>query len=218
MTNDRMALDTVTLRSATLSDAAALSELVVELYQTELPGSLHSPRSSQLQLFRYLVEHELNVGGSAGRFLAVDEAGLVVGTASVRMAGDVVLSSLPPKLFSVCLSSIGLVDTARLFGALLRSSFSADPPLRLGECFVYSVIVSKQARGRGVGSAMMAQVEAFAYQAGAQLALLRVIAGNQRARDFYLRLGYQFVSHTPPWIAWLGVPSDLLRKELRSSF
>jgi ribosomal protein S18 acetylase RimI-like enzyme len=61
---------------------------------------------------------------------------------------------------------------------------------------------------------MMAQLEQVARQAGARVALLRVMRGNTRARAFYLRQGYQVVGRTPAWVAWLGLPSELLRKDL----
>jgi ribosomal protein S18 acetylase RimI-like enzyme len=208
-----MATETVTLRPATAADAETLADLVVQLYHTEVPGGLRSPRAGQLRLFRYLIEHEL-AGGVRGRFLAVDEGGAPVGSASVRLYGDPTLATLPPGLASVAVRSVGLGDTLRIAGAMLRGSLVGETTLRRGECFIYSVVVAERQRGRGLGQAMMVQLEAHARHAGARIALLRVIVGNERARSLYLKLGYEVVSRTPPWIDRVALPSELMRKEL----
>lgn len=208
-----MATETVTLRPATAADAEALADLVVQLYHTEVPGGLRGPRAGQVRLFRYLIEHEL-AGGVRGRFLGVDEAGAPVGSASMRLYGDPTLATLPPGLLSVAARTIGVGDSMRFVGAMLRGSLVGESSLRRGECFVYSVVVAERQRGRGVGHAMMAQLEAYARRAGARSALLRVIVGNERARSLYLKLGYRVFSRTPPWVDWVGLPSELMRKEL----
>lgn len=208
-----MATETVTLRPVTAADAEALADLVVQLYQTEVPGGLRAPRAGQVRLFRYLIEHEL-ASGARGRFLALAERGAPVGTASVRLYGDSGHVTLPPRLLSVAARSVGLADTLRIAGTVLRGSLVGETSLRRGECFVYSVVVAEGHRRRGVGQAMMEQLEDYARRTGARAALLRVIVGNRPARQLYLRLGYTVVSRTPPWADYLGLPSELLRKEL----
>lgn len=208
-----MPTETVTLRQATAADAEALAALVVQLYHSEVPGGLRSDPAGQRRLFRYLVEHELR-GGVRGRFLALGEGGAAIGSASVRLFGDPNLTTLPPGLVSVAARSVGLGDTLRIVGTMLRGALVGETGLRRGECFVYSVVVDRAHRGRGVGQAMMAQLEERARGAGARAALLRVIVGNERARALYLRLGYRVVGRTPPWLDRLALPSELLRKEL----
>ncbi|NTU85335.1 MAG: GNAT family N-acetyltransferase [Chloroflexales bacterium] len=208
-----MATEMVTLRPATAADAEALADLVVQLYHSEVPRGLRGPRDGQVRLFRYLIEHEL-LAGVRGRFLAVDAADSPIGSASVRLWGDQLLTSLPPRVLSVATRSLGIADTLRLFGTTLRSALVAETPLRRDECFVYSVVVTEPERGRGVGAAIMEQIEDYARQAGARTALLRVIIGNARARHLYLKLGYHVVSRTPLWADLVGMPSELLRKDL----
>lgn len=203
----------IILRQATLADAGALAELIVQLYQSEVPGGLRSKRAGQLRLCRYVLEHEL-AAGLPGRFLAVDEAGAPVGSASVRMYGDPVIGTLPPGLLSMATRTIGLGDTMRVISTILRGSLVGEASLRRGECFIYSVVVAEGLRGRGVGRAMMEQLEARARGAGARAALLRVIVGNLRARALYQKLGYAVVGRTPPWLDRLALPSELMRKEL----
>lgn len=203
----------VTLRPVTAADAEALAGLVVQLIHAEAPGSLRGPRAGQLRLFSYLLGHEL-ADSARGRFLAVDEAGAaVVGSASVRLVGDSGAAALPPGMLAVAARSIGPLNTARFVATMLRGSLAGETPLRRGECFIYSVVVAEAQRGRGVGSAMMEQLEAHARAAGARAALLRVIVGNTRARALYLRLGYRVVGRTPAWADPLIMPSELLRKD-----
>lgn len=208
-----MPTETVTLRQATAADAEALAALVVQLYHSEVPGGLRSDPAGQRRLFRYLIEHEL-LGGVRGRFLAVGEGGAALGSASVRLYGDPSLTTLPRGLVAVAARSVGLGDTLRIVGTMLRGALVGETSLRRGECFIYSVVVDRAHRGRGVGQAMMAQLEERARRAGARAALLRVIVGNERARALYLRLGYRVVGRTPPWLDRLALPSELLRKEL----
>jgi ribosomal protein S18 acetylase RimI-like enzyme len=209
-----MALETLTLRPATVADAPVLAELVAELYQAEEPGVLRGPRAGQLRLFSHLLEQEL-AGGAQGRFLAVDETGFPLGTVSIRFAGDPGPPALSPAFLFVAARAVGLGDALRFFGYLLRGSLSSETPLRRGECYLYSVVVRESARSRGVGSAMIEAIESYARQRGSQGALLRVMQGNEGARRLYLRLGYQPVARTSPLLAWLGAPNELMRKELR---
>lgn len=209
-----MTTETVTLRPVTAADAGALAELIDELYHAEEPGVLRSPRAGRLRLFGHMLGHELAVA-ALGRFLAVDEAGAPLGTASLRFYGDPAAAALPPGLFATAVGAVGLADALRFYAYLLRGALGSDTPLRRGECYIYSVVVRGGARRRGVGAAMMEQIEAHARRGGARACLLRVMAGNEGARRLYLRLGYRTVSRASPLAAWLGVPSELMRKDLR---
>ncbi len=208
-----MATETVTLRPATAADAEALTELVVQLFHAEVPGVLRGPRAGQLRLVRHLVEHELATG-ARGRFLALDEHGVAVGTASLRRSGDTGFVTLPPGTVRLALRSLGLLNTLILAGSMLRASLVGETPLRPGECYIYSVVVAEAYRGRGIGDAIMAQIEEEARQSGARVALLRVIAGNERARRLYLQRGYRVIARTPRLVRWIGIPSELMRKDL----
>ena len=52
------------------------------------------------------------------------------------------------------------------------------------------LVVSEAAEGRGVGSAVMAGVEAWAQAQGFRVVELDTGVANMRARAFYARLGY----------------------------
>ncbi len=208
-----MATETVTLRPVTLADAPALAALVAQLYRAEEPGVLRGPLAGQLRLFTHMLEHELAVS-ARGRFLAVDEFGRALGSISVRFAGDPAPGALPAGLFATAVRYVGPGDALRFYGYLLRSTLTAETPLRPGECYIYSVVVDEGHRRRGIGQSMLAQLEEHARRAGAEVALLRVMANNEGARNLYLRFGYRTMARSSPLAAWLRVSSELMRKEL----
>jgi ribosomal protein S18 acetylase RimI-like enzyme len=208
-----MTTEAITLRPATSGDAEAMSALLVQLYQAESPDVLHGPVAGLVCFFRHLVEYEL-ASGASGRYLAVDAAGAIVGSASLRSPGRAVEVVLPPGTLQVAVSSIGFGDTLRLILSALRASLVSEVDLRADEYYIYSVVVDAATRRRGIGAAMMGQIEEVARCLGARSALLRVLVANQIARRLYLRLGYQTISRTPYLLDGLTFPSELMRKEL----
>ncbi|MBX0329878.1 GNAT family N-acetyltransferase [Oscillochloris sp. ZM17-4] len=206
-----MIANTITLRPAAPEDAGAVADLLVQLYHTEAPGVLRGARSGQAQLLQHVLANELSAGG--GRYVAAN-SGTIVGSASLRRASGPADAALPPGSLRVAIATIGLGDTLRLVLSALRASLTSDVSLRPGECYIYSVVVDEPARGRGVGAAMMTQIEGAARHLGARSALLRVVVGNEPARRLYLRLGYRVVSRTPPILDRVALPTELMRKEL----
>ncbi|MFQ3664332.1 MAG: GNAT family N-acetyltransferase [Chloroflexaceae bacterium] len=209
-----MATETVTLRPASSTDADALAELVVQLFHAEMPGVLRGPRAGQVRLIRHLVEHEL-ASGARGRFMALDAGGRPVGSASIRLYGDVSTVSLPRGTLALALRCLGSLNTLVLIGNMLRAALVGETRLRPGECYIYSVVVAEDQRGRGIGDAIMDRIEEQARRMGASVAYLRVISSNQPARRLYLRRGYQIVARTPPLVGRISIPSELMRKDLR---
>ncbi len=209
-----MATETVTLRPATSTDAEALAELVVQLFHAEMPGVLRGPRAGQVRLIRHLVEHEL-ASGARGRFMALDAGGRPVGSASIRLYGDVGTVSLPRGTLALAMRCLGLLNTLVLIGNMLRAALVGETRLRPGECYIYSVVVAEDQRGRGIGDAIMDRIEEQARRMGAGVAYLRVISSNQPARRLYLRRGYQIVARTSPVVGRISIPSELMRKDLR---
>jgi ribosomal protein S18 acetylase RimI-like enzyme len=208
-----MSTDTISLRPAALDDAGAVADLLVQLYQAEAPGVLHGPALGQVRLFQHIVAYELS-RGIGGRYVAASPGGQIMGSASLRTPARPVEDLLPPGTLGVAVSSIGIGNTLRLLLSALRTSFISDITLRADECYIYSVVVDANARGRGVGAAMMGQIEEQARRQGARTALLRVVVGNDTARRLYIRLGYQSVSRTPPILDQITFPTELMRKEL----
>jgi GNAT superfamily N-acetyltransferase len=56
---------------------------------------------------------------------------------------------------------------------------------------IADVVVTPEASGRGVGSALIAHAETWARERGFSMLTLNVFCANRRARDVYARLGFQ---------------------------
>jgi ribosomal protein S18 acetylase RimI-like enzyme len=86
---------------------------------------------------------------------------------------------------------------APLRGAVLVRIYDtpADPsmvPRR--RAHVEALVVDRQHRRRGIGTALMSAAAAWARERGAEELVLTVWAGNTAAEAFYARLGYGVVS------------------------
>ena len=60
-----------------------------------------------------------------------------------------------------------------------------------GDAYLGLQILAPEARGRGIGPALLAEVEARARAAGAGVLYLAVLAENPRGRAFWLREGFR---------------------------
>ncbi len=77
-----------------------------------------------------------------------------------------------------------------------------QPLVELEQCVPDSFYINMLAtypdfRGRGVGSALMAQVDRLAQGAGCSLASIEVFDSNTGALNLYIRLGYEIVERRP---------------------
>lgn len=207
-----MIADTITLRPAAPDDAEIIADLLVQLYRTEIPNILRGPAEKQVRLFQHIVAYEI-ARSIGGRYVAVAN-GQIVGSASLRMPTHSAEDHLPPGTFSTAIATIGVGDTLRLILSALRASLISEVNLASDEGYISSVVVDSAARGRGIGAAMMGQIEDEARHSGARAALLRVVVGNDTARRLYVRLGYESVSRTPPFLDQIVFPSELMRREL----
>jgi len=81
----------------------------------------------------------------------------------------------------------------------------------VGSPYIQSVAVAEGARGRGIGSQLVAFAER--QMAGRRFIFLCVSSFNQRAQELYSRLGYQRVGEIPDYIVE-GHSEVLLCKKL----
>lgn len=79
---------------------------------------------------------------------------------------------------------------------------------------VYSVAVSRQVRGRGLGAGLLRTAEREARRRGRRLMSLEVRASNRAARQLYASLGYRPHQRLPDYYED-GAPALRLRKPLR---
>jgi ribosomal protein S18 acetylase RimI-like enzyme len=110
----------------------------------------------------------------------------------------------------------GLPPLAALRASLFLAAFhSADFPGT--ELYLETMAVHPDARGKGVGSALLELAEDEARRRGRSSVCLYCLTNNTRARALYERAGYRFVHREDLW--WcapvLGFRfTDLLRKHL----
>jgi ribosomal protein S18 acetylase RimI-like enzyme len=88
-----------------------------------------------------------------------------------------------------------------------------DPRGVAGAPYIKSVGVRDDARGRGVGSGLIAHAEMVCRQSGAHDVFLCVSSFNQRARSLYEHLGYELVGVLTDFVV-AGESELLLRKRL----
>jgi len=76
-----------------------------------------------------------------------------------------------------------------LFVAFILSLF--ERPYTDNELLMDGICVDKQMRGQGVGSALLASIQAFAQENGYQTIRLDVVDTNPKARKLYERIGFE---------------------------
>jgi GNAT superfamily N-acetyltransferase len=191
----------------------AIASLLVELYAAELPGALRGSRAGQERLLAFTLAAKQGQG-LRGRLVAVDTAGVVVGTAAMDRPDAPPYERAPGGTVRRAIHEIGVGPTARLLLTVARSLIAVQRPVMADAIGVHSVVVDRRHRGQGVGRALMAAVEEQTRQHGFQAAWLQVLAQNQPARQLYERLGYSEVWASPRWAQLLTWPSAVLRKQL----
>ncbi|MDX2452766.1 GNAT family N-acetyltransferase [Desulfosarcina sp.] len=67
------------------------------------------------------------------------------------------------------------------------------------EAYIDGVVVSPSYRGRGVGSGLIAALEAWATGQGLSIVCLEVVDANPRAENLYRRIGFETVREQTVW-------------------
>ena len=124
---------------------------------------------------------------------AVDEAGGLLGAAGIRTRAGGLLMGRPADLRAVY-GPLGAIWR----GALLELY---ERPVEPGVTLVDGLFVAPHARGRGVGTRLIAAVAERARAAGSREVLLDVVDGN-RAHGLYEREGFEPSGRIEP--GWLG--------------
>ncbi|WP_374370204.1 N-acetyltransferase family protein [Dongia sp.] len=93
-------------------------------------------------------------------------------------------------------------DGAALGYLLMSPNYDVDRGIRIE--IVIDLWVNEQARGRGVGKALMAEAAELARRRGARQLLWAVYKPNKLAADFYRSIGGQLVGD----LDWMYLPLD----------
>ncbi|MDW8148864.1 MAG: GNAT family N-acetyltransferase [Roseiflexaceae bacterium] len=205
----------LTVRPATRADLPALAHLIVELYQSELPGVLTGPVEKQAELLRFTLEAN---GDKAlyHRYVLCDDYGAIIGTGMIEFPGDERFDRAPDGTVAAAVRTLGALRATRLLGAAVRALFGvyrhSDPQSAL----IYSVVVTARERGRGAGAVLMDHLEHTIRSHRHARARLQVLAWNTAAQRFYARRGYVEIWRSSGWRAMLSWPSVVMEKALDS--
>lgn len=203
----------ITLRPATPADSAAVAALLVQLYAAEIPGALSGPLEAQRALLRYTLEAEGHAG-LRGRYVVEDAAGGIVGSAGVRLPSEPSVQRAPAGTIRMAYTLLGYANATRMVGTLARSMVAHAPPLPAGHAYVHGVVVDEAQRGRGLGLAIMRQLEERLREAGVAGIQLQVVIANAGAQRLYERLGYRVAGRSPRWLDRLTFPTNTMVKPL----
>lgn len=131
-----------------------------------------------------------SVRGFAGRLVS---AGLMSSDEASAYARRQLADLLPEGIAT----SLHLLRTARelapgepVIGHVWVRVAPAEPPMTAVEAYVFDIDVLEDARGRGLGTAIMLATEQTARELGADVVALTVFAEDMRARRMYDQLGY----------------------------
>jgi GNAT superfamily N-acetyltransferase len=100
----------------------------------------------------------------------------------------------PPGIDPVTSSRLGLFDTGRL-AVIADLAFGWPEPT---DAYIGLMLAVPEARGQGLGHALVAHVKATARARGATRLLLAVLDDNPRGRAFWEREGFRVVLTFPP--------------------
>lgn len=127
------------------------------------------------------------------RLILALDSGRLLGVAIVDLDGGRVLR----PSFTRLAAEHGLwIGAQRWLGLRV---FAGEPAAR--SAHVGALAVAAEARGRGVGGTLLAEVEALARRRGRRRISLDVVDTNPRARSLYQRLGFEVIETLRlPWL------------------
>lgn len=201
------------IRPATENDIPEISRLIIQLYQSELPGALTGNLEMQGKLLRFTLEAN---GESAlqNRYVLCDESGNVIGTGMIEFSGDKPYDRAPNGTVSKAFQTIGFKATLRLLGTVARSLVGVYQHRDSSSALIHSVVVERNQRGRGAGKKLMQDLELVIRKRGVTHMRLQVLESNAEARHFYEKLGYQEIWRSSWWQALLSWRNLVMEKRV----
>lgn len=200
-------------RPAAAEDIPVLARLIIDLYQSELPGALTGSQSAQEALMRFTLEAN-GPKALSQRYMLCDEQGQVCGTGMLEFPGEPAFERAPDGTIAAAFRLMGVKPTLTLLGTVARSLLGvykhADPRSAL----IHSVVIQAGSRSKGAGQILVAGLEEKIRERGLPRARLQVLGTNTGAQRFYLRLGYREIWRLGGWQAALSWPSLVMQKDL----
>jgi ribosomal protein S18 acetylase RimI-like enzyme len=174
----------VIIRDARAEDVPDLARLLVQLYADELPGMLRGDPDGQAALARRVLE-----AVPLGVRYVIDRDGRTVGMGSLATVEEP-RPPIPPRVLLSAPRDVGLADGVMTILGGARGLFSIAALPAPDEGQIHSVVVGREHRGRGLGTAMLAHLEREALARGKRRAVLAVVASNLGALRLYRAAGY----------------------------
>lgn len=204
---------TYTVRPAVETDLRELARLLVELYQSELPGALTGPVEKQAELMRFTLEAN---GDRAlqHRYVLCTDDGTIIGTGMIEFPGNGHFNRAPNGTIAAAIRALGAFRAARLFGTVARSLFGVYHHTDTQSALIHSLVIAAHERNRGAGTALMDHLEHTIHERKYTRARLQVLAWNTGAQRFYARRGYTEIWRLSGWRAMLSWPSVVMEKNL----
>lgn len=162
----------------TIGFAAAERDLAARLFWSAFQGKLWrllAPEASAIAFISRALCPDYAIAARAGDGTLLGLAGFKTGSCGLLAGG--------PR------------DLARVYGwpgALWRAPLLALMTRRIGPCelLMDGIFVAEEARGQGVGTALLSAIKAHAVAQGAHSVRLDVVDTNRRAQALYLREGF----------------------------
>lgn len=154
------------------------AEVYYNGFKQKYDGLLMLPRTREqaLHILRESIDHSMGI-------YALDDRGHLVGLVGLGCKGR----GFVKYKWSLLLQEFGLL------GAILRKliKFFEAPLLRRDQLRIEGVVISEDAQGQGIGTALMDAVSERARRLGYKTVCLEVINTNPHARRLYHRLGFK---------------------------
>ncbi len=190
------------IRPAVRSDVSAIAGLLLEGFGNEYGGMLRQRR-------RFIERVHALPGRLAGMVVAVDQTDTPIGVAGLRTR------ELRPMFDGA--EEQAMFEELGIGRSILLDVIAAltEPPPyqpRSTEAYIYSVVVTRSWRGKGVADQLLDSLHRRAQNLGKSSALLEVVETNMSARRLYDRHGYRVLKRRRGPLAWLpfGFPALLL--------
>lgn len=206
----------LTIRPAEASDLRRIAELLVQLYEAELPSILMGSREKQAELIHFTLEAR-DLQGLRNRYVLCNAEGELVGTAALEPPNGPYYERAPKGTVSKAFQLLGFGPALLLFSAILRQMCTGPRPTPEQAVLLHSFVIDNRQRGKGYGRAGLAMIEEEAQRLGFPEIYLEVLAENTPARRLYQRAGYQDIWQSPLWTKPIRWPCFLMLKRLGDS-
>lgn len=203
----------LTMRPAEASDLGRIAELLVQLYEAELPSILLGAPDKQAELIHFTLSAR-DFQGLRYRYVLCEQDGKIVGTAGLELPNGPYYERAPNGTVAKAFQLLGFRPALRLFTAILRQMCTGPRPEPDQAVLLHSFVIDKAQRGKGYGRTGLAMIEEEVGRLGFGEIYLEVLAENTSARRLYQNAGYKDFWQSPLWTKAIRWPGFLMLKRL----